>query len=208
MYTAFHVIFELCYISLLLGSESCFEHVTVQKRGEIGVPEEFQVIVPRANFICSGRITGITASMNRNTDGTIDPYLQVWHPVTSNMNVYNKVDEVQLVESEIVEEVDNDNNTYWLVNITLIDDDRVEFEAGDVIGYYHPPDTRYQMWSIQTTGYRVYGSRLDNSSNTINLDTQEASATNRQPLIQFIIGSVATMYIQYVIIHVCCRHPM
>ena len=188
--SAFHVIFEPCYISLLLGGESCFEYVTVQQRGEIEVPEQFQVIVPRANFICSGRITGVTASMDRNTNGRIDPYLQVWHPVASSINFYNKVDEVQLVESEIVEEVDNDNNTYWLVNITLNDDDRIEF-------------TRYQVWSIQTTGYMAYGSRLDNSSNAINLDTQEASANNRQPLIQFIIGSVATMYIQYVIIHVC-----
>ena len=173
---------------MLLGSESCFEYVTVQQRGGIDVPERFQVIVPRANFTCSGRITGITASMNRVASGITDPYLQVWHPPTPGIDVFDKVGEVQLVESEVVEEVGNNNDTYWLVNITVNDDDRIEFEAGDVIGYYHPPDTRYRVWSITTAGYIAFGSRLDNSSNAINIDTQEVSSNNRQPLIQFVIG--------------------
>ena len=64
--------------------------------------------------------------------------------------------ETQLVESKVVEEVDNNNNTHWLVNITLNDDDRIEFEAGDFIGFYHPPDTRFRVWSIKTSGYIAF----------------------------------------------------
>jgi len=98
------------------------------------------------------------------------------------------VGEVQLVESEVVEEVDNDNNTYWLVNITLNDDDRIEFEAGDVIGYFHPPDARYLISRIVTPGYREYANESTNASSTISLVTQAISINKRQPLIQFTTG--------------------
>jgi len=98
------------------------------------------------------------------------------------------VGEVQLVESEVVEEVDNDNNTYWLVNITLNDDGRIEFEAGDVIGYYQPPDTRYLVWTIAATGYIAYFYSLGTPLSTIFLGSREIFFSNWQPLIQFTYG--------------------
>ena len=112
----------------------------------------------------------------------------MWRPTKSDLDVYNKVGEVQLVESEIVGEVDNDNNTYWLVNVTLNDDDRIEFEAGDVIGYYHPPDSRYRVWSISSTGYRIYANDNAEASNSINISTQDIIINDLQPLMQFTVG--------------------
>ena len=173
---------------MLLGCESCFNQVTVQQRGNQNLAEQLQIIVPRANFTCNGRITDITVSMDRIAAGVNDPYLEVWHPPTPGIGVFDKVGEVQLVESKVAEEVDNDNSTYWLVNITLNDDDRIEFEAGDVIGYYHPPDTRYRVWTIITAGYRLYANDVAVASSIINLNTQRTIINDVQPLIQLTIG--------------------
>ncbi|XP_065903512.1 uncharacterized protein [Dysidea avara] len=175
----------LCF--KLSGSKSCFEHVTVQQKGTRRLLQRLQVIVPRANFTCNGRVTGITASMDRVSSGGTNPYLEVWHQATPGGDVFDKVGEVHLVESEVVEEVDNNNNTYWLVNITLNDDDRIEFETGDVIGYYHPPDSRYRVWNIRTVGYTAYSNELTFALNTTDVATQDATVTNLQPLIQFTV---------------------
>ena len=194
---------------MLLGCEGCFEQVTVQQRGNQSLSEQLQIIVPRANFTCNGRVTGITASMDSVSSGRTDPYLQVWHPATPGGDVFDKVDEVQLVESEVVEEVDNNNNTYWLVNITLNDDDRIEFEAGDVIGYYHPPDTRYRVWSIKTAGYRLYAHNVADASSRFNLSSQGITINGVQPLIQFTIGMLSNAAVNVNIMYViCCRHTM
>ena len=172
----------------LLGGGSCFKQVSVQQIGTAALLPRLQIIVPRANFTCNGRITGITASMMKvGSDGT-DPSVEVWHPRTPSMDVFDKIGEVQLVESEVVEEVDNNNNTYWLVNITVNDDDRIEFEAGDVVGYFHPPDTRYRVWSIETEGYRIFANEFSNALNIMDLTNKDISVNNRQPLIQFTIG--------------------
>jgi len=172
----------------LLGGESCFDQVMVQQRGSAAQLPRLQIIVPRANFTCNGRITSVTASLERNAAGVTEPYFEMWRPTTPYLDVYNKVGEVRLVESKVVEVVDNDNNTYWLVNVTLNDDDRIEFEAGDVIGYYHPPDTRYRVWSVVSMGYRIVANELPNASNTISLFDKDISLNNRRPLIQVTFG--------------------
>jgi len=168
-----------------VGCESCFKQVTVKQRGIERLSEQLQVIVPQANFTCNGRITGVTVSMDRIAAGVNNPYLEVWHPIITDSDVFDKVGEVQLVESE---EVDNNNNTYWLANITLTDDDRIVFEAGDVIGYFHPPDTRYIVWNIKKAGYTLYASNVDVASSRINLSSQKITIIDIQPLIQFTFG--------------------
>ena len=157
--------------------------------------------------------------MNRVGSGVSYPYLEVWHRTAPGIDVFDKVGEVQLVESEVVQVGHDLSTAYWLVNITLNGDDRIEFEAGDVIGYYLPPDARYQVWSIRTTGYTAYTSMLNalvNSSNFINYNLSDG----RQPLVQFDLGmtnsstsSLICMYISiyihyYVIFLLFCRHSM
>jgi len=169
------------------GGEMCFDTISVQQRGDNRFSSPRQVIVPRANFTCSGRITGITASMNRVTSGTTAPYLEVWHQTTPGISVFDKVGEVQLVESEIVEEVDGNSLMYYFVNITLTDDDRIEFEAGDVIGYYQLSNSRYQVWSVSTAGYTAYSNQASiplNESDLVKLSI----GNNRRPLIQLTTG--------------------
>jgi len=146
-------------------------------------------IIPRANFICNGKITSIEASMEKIDFNGTDPYIEIWHPTTPEGDVFDKVGGVQLMKSEVVEEVDNNNNTYWLVNITLNGDDRIAFEAGDVIGYYQPPSTRYKVSVTYSAGYRLFGYEPTAESNTIKLNSQRFSVNNLQPLIQFTIGT-------------------
>jgi len=186
---------KLLWFFFHVGCKGYFEQVTTEQKGTTSLSEPLQIIIPRANFTCNGRITGVTASLERNAAGLSDPYFELWQPTTPDLDVYNKVGEVQFVESKVVEEVDNDNNTYWLVNITLNDDDRVEFEVGDVIGYYHPPDSRYRVWSISSAGYRNYANDFADASNSINIITQDIIINDLQPLMQFTIGMSSVLYI-------------
>jgi len=169
------------------GRARCFDVVTVQQKGRDRFSSPRQVIVPRANFTCSGRITGITASMNRVLNGMSCPYLEVWHPRTPGIGIFDKVGKVQLIESEVVQVGYDFSTAYWLVNLTLKDDDRIEFESGDVLGYYQPPNSRYQLWSIRTTGYIAYANMISAPVNLSNA-TSYALSNNRQPLVQFIVG--------------------
>ena len=175
-------------VKFVTGGAICFESATVQRRGTVRYSSPRHVIIPRANFTCNGRITGITASMNRVQSGVSQLFVEVWRPQTPGSDVYNKVDEVQLLESEIIQVGHDltDSNIYWLVDITLNDDDRIEFKAGDVVGYYQFPDSRYELWSIVTSGYTAYTLSIDASMNASNLT--DYSTGTRQPLIQFTIG--------------------
>ena len=95
-------------------------------------------------------------------------------------------------------------------NIILTGDNTIEFQSGDVVGYYHPSDPRYSVRDISTDGYVLY--RFDGSPvpNSVNLSNRDAMNNFRQPLIQFTIGteiishSVASMFI----FMLCYRYSM
>ena len=186
---------------MLDGSESCFEKVTVQQKGTNLYHSWSHFIIPCANFTCHGRITSVIASMSMVRKNGTDPFIEVWHPTTTDMNVLDKIGEVQLVENKVVEEVDNDSNSYWLVNITLNDDDRIEFEAGDVIGYYHPPDTRFLVWNIPSLGYQIIANNFGNGSKAIKFG-KDVSLNNLQSLIQVTIGMSSLL--NYINVYMCC----
>ena len=172
---------------MFVGGEICFDSVSVLQRGTLRYSSPRQVIVPRASFTCSGRITGITASMIRIlNNGITDPFLEIWHPPTSGIGIFDKVGEVQLVESNVVH-VGTGSTEYLLLNISLTGSDRIEFEAGDSIGYYQPSDSRYHIWSNATTGYISYYIETPISLNTFDLVTA-SNSMDRQPLIQLTTG--------------------
>jgi len=138
------------------------------------------MIVPRANFACSGIITGITVSLHRRSDTGSLPYIQVWRLAQNGSDEYNKIAEAQLVESSI-----QDNNDYWLANMTLSISNRMAFQAGDIIGYYHPPGSLYLVWNINTIGYTTNViEEEENLRSTIRLG-ETLATLNEQPLIQF-----------------------
>ena len=121
------------------------------------------------------------------------PYFQVWRPSSTNSMVYTNIDEVQLQESQVSQ---CNNNDYCIVNIVLTGNDAIEFQSGDVVGYYHPAQTIYQMRTIRTNGYVLY--RIDGSSAPTTVDLSNVANNRithqRQPLIQFVIGNFDAYY--------------
>ena len=147
--------------------------------------DRIQVIVPRTNFSCSGRITGYLISLERLNGEDLEdlPIIQVYRPSMESRESYIEEDRYTLSNNDITNMSD-----YHLANVSFIDNDRIEFQSDDVIGYFIPSESRYNIWNIETVGYTSYideGSRENTFS--INIDT-DAIEANRQPLIQVIFG--------------------
>jgi len=89
------------------------------------------------------------------------------------------------------------SGTYRTAYIPLTGNNTIEFQSGDVVGYYHPPDARYQVTTIRTDGYRLY--RFDDpSAPTTSVDLNKADDDDdddRQPLIQFTVGKCNYTYV-------------
>ena len=78
--------------------------------------------------------------------------------------------------------------------MTCTGDNRIEFQSGDVIGYYHPNEVRYRLWTIETIEYTSY-SRDEGSPPTVfNINNVDNSDTS-QPLIQVLYGKITKIYV-------------
>ena len=192
----------LCYVNLsgmslecivivlmnnsLLGGQFCTDSVNVQQNGRDQIPRNRLAIIPRLNFTCNGRITGIRARVrfDNNEDRVDYPFFQVWRPLSTNPTVYNKTGEVHLSDDQVT----MGNNNFLEANIILTGNNTIEFQSGDVVGYYHPPQSRYQVRTIRTSGYILY--RFDGPPPPTSVDINDADVDNNegQPLIQFTIG--------------------
>ena len=161
-----------------MNGQECTNDVSVQQSGSSRESQRSQLIVQSANFTCSGVITHITASLHKSGDSGSLPSIQVWRLAQNSSDEYNKIAEVQLVESSLEE-----SNGYSLANMSL--DNRIPFQAGDVIGYYHPPSSFYLVNSITTQGYLTYRIAGEENSRS-RLKLSEAIPVLRlRPLIQF-----------------------
>lgn len=169
----------------LLDGQICSDDVDIQLDGNDQVGTGRIVIVPRLNFTCDGRITNIRAKMSRRTGFLIfgRPYLQIWRPMSL---IYNRIHVVQINFDHVT--LLSDSRV--IINITLTGDERMEFQSGDVIGYYHPSNSRYQVRTIRTDGYIQYRSDGSSASTSVDLNTASSGdiTDQRQPLIQFTIG--------------------
>ena len=192
----------LCYVNLsgmslecivivlmnnsLLGGQHCTDSVNIEQDGDnqLARISGRLAIIPRLNFTCNGRITNIRARVS--SSGRSDALLfQVWRPSSVGPTIYNRTGEVQLQSNQVT-----GSGTYRTANIILTGDDTIEFQSGDVVGYYHPSNARYQVRDISTPGYVLY--RFDGSPvpYSVNLSEYDAiGGTSRQPLIQFMIGT-------------------
>ena len=115
------------------------------------------------------------------------PYFQVWRPSSADLMIYTNIGEVQLQESQVSQ---CNNNRYCNVVIILTGNDTIEFQSGDVMGYYHPQQTIYQVTTIETSGYLLY--RFNQPQHlcqrSVNLNDANQDNDERQPLIQFVIS--------------------
>jgi len=138
--------FLCCVSKLWLGGQTCTDSVDIQQDGRDNINSNRLAIVPRLNFTCDGRITGVMARV-RFRNGTGYPYFQVWRQITNNLLIFTNIGEVQLQESQVSQ---CNNNDYCNINIVLTGNDTIEFQSGDVVGFYHPSDIRYRVRTQRT----------------------------------------------------------
>ena len=172
-----------CY-SCIVG-QSCVDTVNVERKGSDAFEGSFQVIIPKIKFSCNGRITGYNISLESVGDNPQHyPTVQVWRP--TNSSSYKWINE--LVNGDVA---NNCSEEYCLANVIFTDNNRVEFQPGDIIGYTtpHQGNNYYTVWSTETGGYISYatittGSRIPTTFDIIeNIRREEW-----QPLIKVLYG--------------------
>lgn len=146
------------------------------------------MIIPSSSFTCSGRITRIRASSSQHSDNDQDVFYQIWHPSSPGSNIYNRIGQVMLEDAHATRIQSSDGN-YYMIDITLNGNDKIEFEHGDVFGHFEPaPDPRFRLWSITTSGYTTYSNSATSPSNTFDISSAEFTSPNQQPMIQISFG--------------------
>ena len=153
------------------------------------------MIVPNARFNCNGRITNVAVSQFQAlilSDSSF-PLFQVWHPNLPNSTTYNKIAEVQLPLGDF--RVVAPGRNYHHVNLSLNSSSQIEFQSGDVIGYYQPPNSQRLIGSIQTSGYTSYSNSVTSPSTSIDINNVDNIDTDHQPLIAVMFGNIAILFI-------------
>ena len=90
----------------------------------------------------------------------------------------------------------NAMENYYFSNVSFTGNDRIEFQSGDVIGYWQRPTPCYTLWSISTGGYTSYSVNssyiFSSDDNTVDIDDNSSvtATMDRQPLIQVIYGMI------------------
>ena len=167
-----------------------------------------QVIVPNARFNCNGRITNVAASMKNRSGATNYPILEVWRPYMYP-GTYKKIGEVHFSAGNLK---GAGQGSYYYANISLNSSSQIEFQSGDVIGYYQPSNAQRQIWSIQTDNYTSYGHTFPYAIDLLNIYSDGISVTNYQPLIKVMYGKVIIVCMTVIIydnlhyltyVHVC-----
>ena len=143
------------------------------------------MIVPSARFNCNGRITSVEVSMRGEFRGNNVPLFEVWHPTLPNSTEYNRIGDIQLPAGDFILD-----GLYFSANVSLNSNNQIEFQSGDVIGYYQPSNPWQSIWSIQTSGYTSYSNTVTSPSTSINTNDIDNTETNRQPLIAVMFGKM------------------
>ena len=166
--------------------------VDVRQRGDDQLMNEnLNVIVPRSNFSCNGRITGYAVSLNREVEEIEDnkiecnfPSILVWRPLNTEQTTYRIINTYML---SINDNIDREGN-YYFADISFTGNNRIEIQSGDVIGYQHRSKACYSVWSNEAVDYTSYSAN-DIDNDTINIiDSSMTSDSDLQPLIQVDFG--------------------
>ena len=146
------------------------------------------MILPNTTFLCNGTITGYTISLNRFGNGNLYPTIQLWRPTSTT--TYDRISLYQLVSGNIPS---INNGDYYLANVFLTGDDRVEFQSGDIIGYtlQQHGNNYYTVWNIHRDEYISYTTTFDGSNipETFAI-TDNTKSYHLQPLIKVIFGEI------------------
>ena len=139
------------------------------------------MIVPQYAFNCGGRVTRFAASLKYSDSKGNLPIVQIWRPSSHHSTVYNKVFEEQIANF-------TQKGSLHVADIKISDSNLIEFQPGDVIGYYQPSNLQFAIRNYQTDGYISYvTSDAYNSITKINVNDSTA-INQRQPLIEVLFG--------------------
>lgn len=147
------------------------------------------MIVPAARFNCSGRITNVAVSMQFIFSGPDLPLFQVWRPASPNSSVYNKIGEVELPSGDHMGGI---IINYYFANLSLNSSTQIEFQSGDIIGYYQSSSSQRLIRNIQTSGYTSYSNTVSSPLTSIDINNVDNSDIDRQPLIEVMFGKFIT----------------
>ena len=145
------------------------------------------MIVPNATLNCNGRITSIGVSMQISLGSNL-PILQIWHPTSLNSGIYTMIGEVQLPAGDYIGQI---FVGYYYDNISLSGNSQIEFQSGDVIGYYQPSNSRRVIWNIQTSGYTSYSNTVTSPLSSIDINNVDNVENDHQPLIEIAFGKIS-----------------
>ena len=169
--------------------QSCVDTVNVRQKGIESASSIRQVIVPRSNFSCNGRITGYLISLEIDTSSGGYPSVQVWHPMSSS--IYNRVGTLCTLTANDINRMTDSGDEYYLGNVSCTGSNRIEFQSGDVIGYHQGSPVLYKIWNIETRGYTSYYRDSNSPLTTFSINSVDGMLENRQPLIQVMFGKMS-----------------
>jgi len=160
------------------------ENANVQQIGNDEMTSNRLGIVLNFNFHCNARITRIRVRLLPDENRKDFPYIQIWRPSSQYSTTYTKIAQVRVTERHITK------LKYIEADIHLTGIKRMLVESGDVIGYYHPPDSSYKVRSSKTAVYVVYV--LDNvdgsTATSVDLKNKIYQSSRRHPLMEFTYG--------------------
>ena len=168
------------FLFYCLGGQNCVNNPDINRRGDVLISDNVQIIMQDHNFSCNGRIIGITASMGNGIGVDSLPVFQVWRPLSSGSDVYSKVGQVQFENGTSV--LGN-----FISNVSLLTDNQIEFQSGDVIGCYHPFNLLHAIWWIYDTNYTAYVDIFYTDAD-INANISQYYIASGRPLINVVIG--------------------
>ena len=117
-------------------------------------------------------------------DNDDNPFLQVWRQAEDSAKIYDKISETTLMLQSSYPGNGNDK----IANFIFADNKSIDVQLGDVVGYYHPQMSHYQIKYQQTVGYLLHEFAEFPSVNSVNLKRSSEIHNDRQPLIQFSMG--------------------
>jgi len=147
-------------------------------------------------FNCSGRVTSVSAGMvSSHASGDL-PIIQIWRPSSLNSTVYNRIGQAQFTNTTHV------TTNHSFTNITISNSSELEFQSGDVLGYYHSINSSHLISNILAIGHTSYVSS-SSSASTVTIDVMEFTRNyNEQPLIGMTFGEGYKSVYTYVLLKV------
>ena len=118
------------------------------------------------------------------------PVFQVWHPLSAGSSVYSKIGQVQFQFGN--QEFDESGQFFLHSSVSLTEDNYnpIEFQSGDLVGYYQPSSPRRVVWNVNNTEYTSYVSNVsDLTTTTVNISSIDyVEFSSVQPLINIMFG--------------------